>query len=195
MIDLGPATQRVSELLAHVSDSQLGDPTPCPEATVGDLVDHIGGLTVGFTASAEKRRDRTSGPPPGPNAANLEPDWRNRIARDLDTLAAAWRQPSAWEGMTSAGGLDLPGNVAGVVALDELLVHGWDVAVATGQSYDATDDEAAAAIQFVSSFDAPRDGSLFGPVVPVAGDAPALDRLLGLTGRDPGWSRRSAATG
>jgi uncharacterized protein (TIGR03086 family) len=191
MIDLGPAAGRVAALLTRVDDRQLGDPTPCPEATVGDLIDHIGSLTIGFAATAEKRRDRTSGPPPSPNAANLEPHWRNRIARDLDRLAAAWRQPSAWEGTTSAGGVDLPGNVAGVVALDELLVHGWDVAVATGQSYEPTDDEVAATLQFVSNFDAPRDGSLFGPVVPVPPDAPALDRLLGLTGRDPHWSART----
>ncbi len=38
--------------------------------------------------------------------------------------------------MTKAGGVDLPGEVAGLVALDELVVHGWDVARATGQAYD-----------------------------------------------------------
>ena len=38
-----------------------------------------------------------------------------------------------------------------------------------------------------TAFDAPRDGNLFGPVVPVPDNAPPLDKLLGLTGRDPGW--------
>ena len=42
-------------------------------------------------------------------------------------------------------------------------------------------------MSFVTSFDAPRDGTLFGPIVPVATDASPLDRLLGLTGRDPAW--------
>ena len=38
--------------------------------------------------------------------------------------------------MTAAGGVDLPGEVAGIVALDELVVHGWDLAKATGQPAD-----------------------------------------------------------
>jgi len=53
-------------------------------------------------------------------------------------------------------------------------VHGWDVAVATGQPYTATDEEITAATDLVTSFPAPRDGSLFGPVVPVADDATAV---------------------
>jgi len=187
MIDLGPAAGRVVDLLAGIDDSQLGKPTPCPDTTVGDLIDHIDTLAVAFAAKADKREDVASGPPPRPNAANLEPGWRHRIAHDVDTLAAAWREPSAWVGVTTAGGLEFPAEVAGVIALDELVVHGWDLAVATGQPYNATDEEIAAATNLVSNFPAPRDGSLFGPVVPVADDAPALDRLIGLAGRDPSW--------
>ena len=44
-----------------------------------------------------------------------------------------------------------------------------------------------AATSFVAGFEAPRDGNLFGPIVPVPDDASALDHLLGLTGRDPNW--------
>jgi uncharacterized protein (TIGR03086 family) len=89
--------------------------------------------------------------------------------------------------MTSAAGVPLPGEVAGLVALDELVVHGWDLAVATGQPYSPSVEEVDAAMSFVTAFDAPRDGGLFGAIVPVPDDAPALERLLGLTGRDPAW--------
>ena len=48
-------------------------------------------------------------------------------------MAEAWQDPAAWEGMTAAGGVDLRGEVAGVVALDELVIHGWDLAKAIGR--------------------------------------------------------------
>ena len=189
MIDLGPAAHRVVDLLANVDEQQLGQPTPCPDMTVGDLADHIGTFAIAFAAKATKSQDNVSGRPPRPDATHLESGWRDRIARDLDTLAVVWREPSAWEGMTTAGGFEMPSEVAGVVALDELVMHGWDLAIATGQPFDASDEEIAAATALVTDLSAPRDGSLFGPIVVVPDDATPLDRLLGLGGRDPGWRR------
>jgi uncharacterized protein (TIGR03086 family) len=186
MIDLRPATDRMARLLASVSDTQLDRRTPCPDTNLGDLVDHVVTLTTGFTAVARKDGN-LRGRPPRPSGANLEHGWRERIARDLDALAEAWRDGAAWEGMTAAGGVDLPGEVAGLVALDELVVHGWDIAVSSGQSYEPSPAEIEAATSFVTSFDAPRDGNLFGPVVAVADDAAPLEKLLGLAGRDPNW--------
>ena len=114
------------------------------------------------------------------------------MASDLETLVDAWHDPGAWQGMTKAGPFELPGEVAGVVALDELVLHGWDLAVATGQSFEPSMEDIETSLGFVKNFEAPRDGSLFGPIVPVPDDAPALHRLLGLAGRDPNWSPPSA---
>ncbi len=188
MIDIQPAAERTLGLLTSLDDGQLGRPTPCPDTTVGDLVDHLGTFAVHFHAAARKETQGGWVPPPPPSAANLEAGWRDRIARDLLALAEAWRAPSAWEGVTLAGGFEMPAQTVGLVALDELVVHGWDIAVATTQPYAPTSDEVDAATEFVASFEAPRDGSLFGPVVPVADTAPPLDRLLGLAGRDPRWT-------
>ena len=75
-----------------------------------------------------------------------------------------------------------------LVVLDELVVHAWDLAVATGQPYAPDPLDVAACQSFVDQFDPPEaDGGLFGPPVPVAPDASPLDRLLGRTGRDPAW--------
>jgi uncharacterized protein (TIGR03086 family) len=188
--DLEPATRRMAVLVQAVTDDMLGRPTPCPDYTLGDLLDHVCGLTVAFTAAARKEvgGDAPTAVAPSGDASRLAPDWRERVVADLAELAAAWRDPAAWAGMTQAGGIDLPGDAAGVVALDELVIHGWDVARASGQPY-AVDD---ASLELVHGFAAQvaaeggGDG-LFGPAVPVAEDAPLLDRVVGLTGRDPAW--------
>lgn len=187
MIDLNSAAQRTASLVTSLTDEQLDLATPCPEARVGDLIDHLGVFAVRFMAAARKESGDRATPPPPPSRANLEPEWRDRISRDLLALAEAWRDPQAWMGSTYAGGMEMPAEVVGLVALDELVVHGWDIAVATAQPYDPAAHEIEAAMAFVTSFEAPRDGTLFGPIVPVADNATQLDRLLGLTGRDPSW--------
>ena len=144
-------------------------------------------FAVRFAAAARKESEGRTSPPPPPSGANLEAGWRERLSRDLRALADAWQDPQAWNGSTIAGGIEMPAEVVGLVALDELVVHGWDIAVATGQPYEPPAHEIEAAMAFVTSFDAPRDGTLFGPIVPIADDATPLDRLLGLTGRDPSW--------
>jgi uncharacterized protein (TIGR03086 family) len=173
-----------------VPEELLGAPTPCLEYTLGDLVDHIRQLTIAFTAAAKKdTAGMRSGRAPG-DAKNLGDDWRTRIPGDLSALADAWREPAAWTGMTMAGGIDLPGELAGIIALDELVVHGWDVARASGQDFDQDRESLEAVYAFVKQFSSAgeaREG-MFGPEVAVPDDAPLLDRLLGLTGRDPGWS-------
>jgi uncharacterized protein (TIGR03086 family) len=185
MIDMQPAATRLAGVITGVSDDDLAKPTPCPDASVGGLIDHIRTFSVAFTRSA--RKEGRVGPPPQAAAANLPADWRQTTPASLDALAAAWREPGAWEGMSHAGPIELPAEMAALVAVDELVVHGWDIAVATGQAYEVADEEVEAALSFIVNFDVPRDGGLFGPVVEVPMDAPPLHRLLGLAGRDPNW--------
>jgi uncharacterized protein (TIGR03086 family) len=192
-VNLEPATKQMAELIRRVSDEALGDPTPC-DIALGALLDHVRTLTIAFTAAALRDFSTFTGPPPAPDAANLGADWRERIPRSLDGLAAAWNDPQAWTGMTKAGGLDLPGEMAGVIALDEIVVHGWDVARSSGQPYDVPPDLLEVVHGFVAPLadpesPMPREG-LFGPPVPVPEEAALLDRVIGLTGRDPAWSRR-----
>lgn len=184
-IDLVPAARRLADLVASVPNDDLGRPTPCARYTVADLLDHIGGFALAFTAAARKTPLAGAG---SGDASRLEPDWRPRILRDLAGLGEAWRDPDAWTGMTAAGGVDLPGEVAGVVALDELVLHGWDLAKATGQPahYDGPGLEAVHGM--VSQFSADGGRGIFGPSVDVAEDAPLFDRVLGLAGRDPAWA-------
>jgi len=94
--------------------------------------------------------------------------------------------------MTKIGGMDMPGEAAGVVALDEVVLHGWDLARATGQPYEVDADLLEPLLGFVTHMAEPgmveaRRG-LYGPVVAVPDDAPLLDQVVGLAGRDPNWS-------
>jgi uncharacterized protein (TIGR03086 family) len=193
ILDLGPATRTVAALTARVRDDQLTDPTPCPAYTVGDLLDHIGGLALAFTRAARKTGlgEAPGGPPPLGDAARLEPGWRERIARSLEQLAEAWCDPSAYVGETEAGGVRLGGAEAAVVALNEVVVHGWDLARASGQPYAVEDASVDACLGFAQLFSGPGTeelrGDAFGPVVAVPADASPLDRLIGLMGRDPAW--------
>jgi uncharacterized protein (TIGR03086 family) len=186
-IDLAPAATQVSRLAAGVGDDQLARPTPCTQWPVAVLLSHLVGLSEAFTAAAEKR------PFPGDAAAipPLPSDWRPRLDANLDAVVAAWRDPAAWDGEASAGGVTMPAEVMGVVALDELVLHGWDLAVATGQEFDVDPADVQACLGFAEAMSQPGDEAsregLYGPVVSVPAGAEEFTRLLGYAGRDPGW--------
>jgi uncharacterized protein (TIGR03086 family) len=156
---------------------------------VADLLDHLDGLCLAFTAAAAKDQAASS-QAPSADGSRLGPDWRTRISGRLAQLARAWQDETAWAGLTRAGGVDLPGEVAGQVAINEVVVHGWDIAVATGHDYACDGELVEAAFSFVRSAVERNPGGsqgLFGPPVAVPADAPAFDKLIAATGRDPGW--------
>jgi uncharacterized protein (TIGR03086 family) len=190
LLDLGAPAATVAALAAQLPDDQLDARTPCGGTDVAGLLAHLLGLSVAFRDAAAKIDGPTTRTPPTSAAPVLPDDWREQLPRRLEELAAAWRDPAAWQGMTVAGGIEMPGEVMGVVANDELVLHGWDLAVATGQPYDVAAANLEAAWQMVSGTPddpAAREG-LFGPVVNVPDDAPLLDRVLGGAGRNPRWS-------
>ena len=140
MVDLGSAAAQMSSLLERLTDDQLTRPTPCPAYTLGDLIDHVSGLSQAFTAAATK---------------------------DI-----------------------LPAAMAGKIALNELVIHGWDVARASQQPFACDPRALHTFMEFVSMMSTEGGGreGLFGPVVDVPADAPLLDRVIGLSGRNPSWT-------
>jgi uncharacterized protein (TIGR03086 family) len=190
-VDLRPTTTALAALVRGVRDDQLTGPTPCPAYSVADLLDHIGGLSVAFAHAA--RKDDLAARAPSADGSLLEDGFRDRIATALGELGEAWQDPAAYDGTTMAGPVEMPADQAALVALDEVTVHAWDLAVATGQPYPGDPAAVAAARAFVADFEPPAggaadDGGLFGPPVAVPADAPALDQLIGATGRDPAWT-------
>lgn len=192
MLDLGSPARQLADLVAAVPDDRLGAPTPCDQMTLGDLVHHVDGMSRAFTAAAAKDLGPETSRAPLADGSQLDGDWRTRISGQLTALAVAWRDPTAWDGMTQAGGVDLPGGLAGKVALNELVVHGWDLTRASGQALQEADrDVLEACLKLIATLSPPEqrtggDG-LFEPAVDIADDAPLLDRVIALTGRDPRW--------
>lgn len=198
MLNLDPAASVVIHLLDGVTDDHLGDTTPCADTPVAALLDHLMSLTLAFTLGARKTGAAeyagSGAGPVQPTAEHLDKEWRTLLPQRLSDLAEAWRDPAAWEGTTETSGVTMPAEQMGTVALDELVLHGWDLARATGQPFACDTASTAAVLAFTRSLAEPENAAgregLFGPVVDVSEDAPALDRALGYAGRDPAWTQR-----
>jgi len=196
-IDLRPAAHELAGLVRATQNDQLHDPTPCTGMTVGALLDHIGTLAAAFTAAGRKTPSDDEGPPPEPTGEQLPARWRSEIPARLADMAAAWMDRAAWQGTARAGGVTAAAPEMGTVALDELVLHGWDLAVATGQPFHCDPASTQAVLDFTEAVAArERAGErvgLFGPVVQVPEGASRLDRALGLAGREPEWPRPASA--
>jgi uncharacterized protein (TIGR03086 family) len=198
MHDLEPAAREVTRLVNGVRDDQLGDPTPCTSYTLGDLLHHVRGLAEAFTVAGRKEQPAGgSKPPPRGDASLLPNNWRGETADWLSRLAETWSDPAAWEGTAWIAGFEAPASAVGITAANELVVHGWDVARASGQQLVLDGTALAPCREFVEMMSGPGSeearGDAFGPALPVPVGASALDELVAGNGRDPAWSGEGAA--
>ena len=196
-LDFDPPVRMLRALLLGVDDGELLNPTPCPDWTVATLLDHLMGLSVAFTQAAHKRIDGPeTASAPVPSAQHLTRHWRSRLPVLLEDLATAWKDPAAWTGTSQAGGVAMPAAALGHVAMNEVIMHSWDLARATGQEYFADPRTLEVLIEFLA--EGPQEGTpgLFGPRVPTGDESTLLDQALALAGRDADWhppGRRRAA--
>lgn len=170
-------------VLQGITDEQLTAATPCAEFRVGDLVNHLFQVVVNFQGLARREAADFSGTPDV-----LGTDWRARFVAETDQLVAAWSAESALEGVSP--GMGLPQPAVGRMALLDLTLHPWDLAVATGQRYapsPAAVEELLVTVEQLGPM--AREWKVFGEPVPVGPGADQFTRLLGGTGRDPGWRR------
>ncbi|MEV0895737.1 TIGR03086 family metal-binding protein [Actinoplanes sp. NPDC049802] len=188
-LDFDPPVRQIRALLLGVDDRDLTAPTPCPGWPVAALLDHLMGLAHAFTLTARKRSGGpgVDGPPPEPSAAHLSRHWRSRLPVLLAELSIAWKDPAAWSGTAQAGGVTLPATAMGAVAMNELVMHGWDLARATGQDYAADPRTLEHLIEFLGQGPAEGSPDRFGPRVPVDPEEDLLAQAVGLAGRDPAW--------
>ncbi|MFD5397589.1 TIGR03086 family metal-binding protein [Streptomyces sp. NPDC127097] len=187
-IDFATQARLVSQLAARTADEQLEAPTPCEDYAVRHLLGHLVGLTAAFREAARKNLGVMTNTAPGASVPDVESGWRTELDRNLRGMTEAWHAPEAWEGETQAGGVTLPAAIAGRIALNELVLHGWDLARATGQEYAPDAASLGVSYALLAPSAAGGDRGPFGTPVAVAADAPLLDQVVALSGRRPDWT-------
>lgn len=166
----------LADVVGNLGPDDLDRPTPCDEFTVRGVLEHmIGGATV-FAAAYHGE------PPTTADTTNV----LGGFGPAMETLVAAIAAPGALERTVAAPFGEVDGHTfARFVALDGL-VHGWDLATATGQPYDPPAELVAAVDAFArQALDPLRDGQTFKPAVDTAPDAPPIVKLAAYTGRRP----------
>lgn len=179
---LAAANAAFATVLAGIRPDQLDSPTPCAEFDVRALGAHVLRYGPALEGAATKGATDPAQPGDGP--------WADEVRAQVERCTRAWADPAAWEGVTTMGGPDpLPAPLIGNMVLCEYVVHAWDLARATGQEVELDADLVAAVhAELVRTAPMGRERGAFGPEAPVPHDAPLLDRLLGLAGRDPRWA-------
>jgi uncharacterized protein (TIGR03086 family) len=185
--DPAPLFERAGDwaagIFAGVKVDQLDDPTPCEDWDVRELINHVIGSNYFFAAAV------SDGPGGGdqeeaPDFAAGDPGQAYRAS--TEAVLAAYALPGAYEKITQTPGGEMPGVQLFAIAMTEQLLHGWDLAKATGQ--DTTLDAELATItdnMLRPNIDGAVAGGFYKAAVGIPDDASPGDKLIALVGRQP----------
>lgn len=183
--DLAAVLQQLAEVLDAIPADQEHAPTPCTEHDVSELRSHVLGWLTAFTDGFADPGGRCS----DPEQVTVQGTGADQVRALADRLDSALQGTRPEQLMIGDSGM--PTGMALDMILWEYQMHGWDLAAATGHPWSPDARGLDASLEFAPMMltdDYQGEGKTFGPRVDVAADAPPLDRLLGLSGRDPAWS-------
>jgi uncharacterized protein (TIGR03086 family) len=185
--EMTDAAEAAARTVARVDASQFGRPTPCADWDVRALLNHLI-LWTSYSLAARAQGESVSQDLTERDFA-AAPGFAADYRAQLDRALTAWADPATWEGTLDVMGSSTPAADVAALNIAEMVLHGWDLAAATGQAYTASEPAVAAAMAAVEeNADLFREYKGFAEPVEVPPAAPALDRLLALSGRDPAWS-------
>jgi uncharacterized protein (TIGR03086 family) len=165
----------IHHVVDGIGDDDLHGRTPCPDWDVQELADHLIesiarlGTAVGIPATATDR-------------GSID----RRIHQVTQPILAGWHRRGLTDNVVFSGRM-LPAHLAlGILSL-ELVVHGWDFAVALDRPSRVSEALAAHVLGLARQTLTAESRVIagFDPPVSVRADASALDRLVAFTGRDP----------
>jgi uncharacterized protein (TIGR03086 family) len=172
--------------------ARFDDPSPCSEYTLGQVLSHLafGLLLAEYAALRKDWEEGWSGNDRAPYLVDVpESQWADKAAAQAEATKRAWADPAAWEGEASFGGGAMPAAAIGSMMTAEFVVHGWDVAAAGGHTVEVSPELGETVLAGVEALaQMGREGGWYGPEVAVPADAPAFERALGASGRDPNWT-------
>jgi len=163
-------------VLGRLTEDDLARPSPCAAYTVGEVGQHVVRSMVLLASVAGD-----AGPTAGSAARSLE----DGVTVTAEAALAAWRRRGLG-GSVEVGRSTLPASLAVEIIPLELLVHGWDVARATGSEIDVAPEVAGYVLgraRLLITSD--KRGRSFAAEVPAGSRATALQRLIAFTGRVP----------
>lgn len=196
------ATAAGRAVIEGVRPDQYLLPTPCGDYAVRDLLNHLV-MVMRRVAVLGRLGNLMDVPDDLVVADGTHGDEWVAAAHQVQ---AAWDRPDALTAMVRVPWAELTGADTVAIYTNEIVVHTWELAAATGQSVEWDDQVLAvsfAAIQaqmpaegrveFFEAFAAelPDPASFeppFAAAVPVPTDAPAIDQLVAWNGRDPRWT-------
>jgi uncharacterized protein (TIGR03086 family) len=172
----GRIAERFGELILHCPQDGWESPSPCPGWTARDVAAHV----VANHRRAVAGLDGSGYAAPGPGE-DLPRAWDAASGE----VEAALRDPAKARALLGEefGSITFEEFVKRMACADTL-IHGWDLARATGQD-EVLDSEAVAVATEILL---PEDGDIrmpraFGAKISSAADADAQTRLLNFLGR------------
>jgi uncharacterized protein (TIGR03086 family) len=178
------AAEAARVVAGAASAENLEQTTPCTDWDLRALLNH----TILWTSYSAERRAH------GESVAEelmskdftAEPGYAQAYQAQIAKAVHAWSSPEAWAGDRNVMGNATPAADIAAMLIAEMVLHGWDVAKATGQDFHCDDAVARNVLKTVEAQgDLFRQYQGFAAIVPVPDDATALDRALALSGRDP----------
>jgi uncharacterized protein (TIGR03086 family) len=175
-------------LLQKVTPDDYDRPTPCASWTVRELVNHIAEGANWFALCVEGGAAPDPDPTHGVDYA--AGDLLASYDKGVEASLAAFGAPGAQERIIKLPFGELPGAAFMGIATNDVFVHGWDLAKATGQPSDLDPEVAGQLLGMVQGFvgDELRgpDGSglPFGPTREAPASAGAADQLAAFLGRE-----------
>lgn len=185
--EMEAAAAEAARVVGGVRADQLSAATPCIDWDLRTLLNHM----ILRTAYSAELRARDEPLPEEMMSRDFvaEPGYATAYAAQLDKATAAWSDPAAWERDLNVMGTPTPAADVAALLLAEMVLHGWDVAKASGQEYSCPGPVAAAVLTAVeANAELFRKYQGFAEAVPIREPAPLLDRALAASGRDPAWT-------